>query len=65
MNRKIHITLLACVAVTVGMAAYQRMGGKPALPAANAASCQPDAIKRVVNITERAVLSARCAKSGK
>jgi hypothetical protein len=55
---------LIVIAATIALCvvAYQQMTETPVLHEATQASCTPEAIKRIVNITERAIHSSKCAQ---
>ncbi|MYM34350.1 entry exclusion lipoprotein TrbK [Duganella sp. FT94W] len=62
MPRKLNWLLMGCAAAALAVTAYQQLGGKPQPHVVNDAGCTPEAIKRINNITERAIQSSRCAQ---
>jgi hypothetical protein len=52
----------ACALCVVG---YRQMTSKPVLHEVTPASCTPESIKSIANITERAIQSSKCAQLGK
>jgi hypothetical protein len=57
--------VVACAAIALGVVGYRQMTSKPVLHDVTPASCSPEAIKNIANITERAIQSSKCAQSVK
>ena len=54
--------IMVCATVAVCVVGYRQMTTKPVLHAVTPANCTPEAIKGIVNITERAIQSSKCAQ---
>jgi entry exclusion lipoprotein TrbK len=65
MQMKLNTVLLAVAAVALIFTGYKEINRKPQQHAVNDAACTQDAIKRIDNITERAIQSSKCAQRGK
>lgn len=65
MQSKVNWLLMGCAAAALVFTGYQEISRKPEPHIVNEAGCTPDAIKRINNITERAIQSAQCAQRGK
>lgn len=65
MQNKLNWLLMAFAAAALIFTGYQQIGGKPQPHVVNDAGCTPEAIKRISNITERAIQSSQCAQRGK
>jgi hypothetical protein len=57
------IVVVAAIALCV--VGYRQMTTKPVLHEVTPAACTPEAIKSIVNITERAIQSSKCAQPAK
>jgi len=57
--------IVAAAAIALCVVGYRQMTTKPVLHQVTQASCTPESIKRIVNITERAIQSSKCAQSAK
>jgi hypothetical protein len=57
--------VVAGAAVALCVVGYRQMTSKPVLHEVTPASCTSEAIKSIVNITERAIQSSKCAQPAK
>ncbi|TFW13847.1 hypothetical protein [Duganella callida] len=65
MQTKFNMALLACAAVALIYTGYREMTAHPQPRAVSDASCAPEAIKGIANITERAIHVSKCAQRAK
>jgi len=54
--------VVAAAAMVVCVLGYRQMTATPARHETTQAACTPEAIKAIVDITERAIQSSRCAQ---
>jgi hypothetical protein len=54
--------VVAAAAIVVCLLGYRQMTAKPVPHATTQAGCTPEAVKGIVDITERAIQSSRCAQ---
>lgn len=55
--------VIAGAAVALGVAGVHQMKATPALHDTAQASCTPEAVKRIADITERAIQASKCAQA--
>lgn len=62
MQTRINWVLMGCAAAALAVTGYREMTRAPQAHVVDAAGCTPEAIKRIDNITERAIQSSQCAQ---
>lgn len=65
MQSKLNWLLMALAAAALILTGYKQIGGKPQPHLVDDAGCTPEAVRRINNITERAIQSSQCAQRGK
>lgn len=65
MPRRVNWVLLVCAAAALIFTGYKQISSKPQQHIVDDAGCTPEAIKRIDNITERAIQSSKCAQRTK